>query len=77
MNAGNLANAGIYIAEPEILKHVPNGQTADFGRDIFPSLLKMGRTIKAFQLSGTVIGIDTPELHARLESYLSARKSTR
>lgn len=34
-------NAGIYYLNPEILDRIPNG-FSDFGKDIFPILLKMG-----------------------------------
>lgn len=73
--AGNLANAGIYIMEPSVIRSIPADRPSDFGRDIFPELLRQRRAIKGYRLSGSVIGIDTPELHARLESYLSRRKS--
>jgi NDP-sugar pyrophosphorylase family protein len=32
----NLANAGLYIIEPEAMKHVPNGEAFDFAKDLFP-----------------------------------------
>lgn len=67
---GNLANAGVYALEPRILSHIPGGESSDFGRDIFPRVLQSGEKISAYILKGQVIGIDTPRLHARLESYL-------
>jgi NDP-sugar pyrophosphorylase family protein len=37
----NLANSGIYIFEPEIFDYLPaKGQFYDFGKDLFPDLLK-------------------------------------
>ncbi len=73
-NAGNLANAGVYILNPGVLKAIPADRPSDFGHDIFPELLRQGQNLKAFMLSGRVIGVDTPELHTRLERYLSGRK---
>jgi len=35
-----LANSGIYIFEPEIFKYMPADSFYDFGRDLFPKLLK-------------------------------------
>jgi len=36
----NLANTGIYIINPEILKYIPNNKFFDFSKDLFPFLLK-------------------------------------
>lgn len=68
---GNLANAGVYVIEPGVLKDIPADRASDFGRDIFPALIQRGRSLRAYPLRGKVIGIDTPELHARLETYLA------
>lgn len=35
----NLANAGIYIATPQLLKYVPQKEPADLGYDVFPQLI--------------------------------------
>ncbi len=34
----NLVNAGLYVFEPSILKHLEAGVKADFGKDVFPKL---------------------------------------
>jgi histidinol-phosphate phosphatase family protein len=36
----NLVNAGLYILGPTILKFIKKGRKADFGKDIFPTILK-------------------------------------
>jgi mannose-1-phosphate guanylyltransferase/phosphomannomutase len=38
-------NTGIYVLEPEVLKHVPSDQPFDFSKELFPLLLEMGRPI--------------------------------
>ncbi|MCK4476154.1 MAG: NDP-sugar synthase [Methanophagales archaeon] len=35
----NLANAGLYIIEPEVMEYVPEGSEFDFSRDLFPILV--------------------------------------
>jgi mannose-1-phosphate guanylyltransferase/phosphomannomutase len=35
-----LSNGGIYILEPEIFKHIPEGIPSDFGYDILPRLIE-------------------------------------
>ncbi|MDD3267914.1 MAG: NDP-sugar synthase [Syntrophomonadaceae bacterium] len=37
-----LANTGIYIFEPEIFKYIPARQFYDFGKQVFPELVKIG-----------------------------------
>jgi NDP-sugar pyrophosphorylase family protein len=39
---GKLANSGIYVLDPELLRLIPPGQSADFGQDIFPDALELG-----------------------------------
>lgn len=36
-----VANTGIYIFEPEIFKYIPRGQFYDFGKQVFPQLVKI------------------------------------
>jgi NDP-sugar pyrophosphorylase family protein len=45
-------NTGMYILEPEILDYVPDGQSYDFGKELFPKLLRQGVTIKGLQMNG-------------------------
>src|SRR6185503_7850936 len=36
-------NTGIYVLEPEVLRHVPTDGPYDFSKELFPLLLEMGR----------------------------------
>jgi len=38
-------NTGIYVCEPEILRHVPSDRPYDFSKELFPLLLDMGRPL--------------------------------
>src|SRR5207237_1185750 len=38
-------NTGIYVLEPEVLRHVPTDSPYDFSKELFPLLLEMGRPI--------------------------------
>lgn len=38
----HLANTGIYVFEPEIFKYIPPHQFYDFGKQVFPQLVKLG-----------------------------------
>jgi mannose-1-phosphate guanylyltransferase len=47
-----LCNCGIYVFEPEILSHIPEGQFDDFGKRLFPDLLKQGVPFHAHAVNG-------------------------
>jgi mannose-1-phosphate guanylyltransferase/phosphomannomutase len=45
-------NTGIYVIEPEVLRHVPANVPFDFSKDLFPLLLEMGRPLYGFVCDG-------------------------
>jgi mannose-1-phosphate guanylyltransferase/phosphomannomutase len=45
-------NTGIYVLEPEVLRHVPADRPFDFSKELFPLLLEMGRPIYGFVCDG-------------------------
>jgi mannose-1-phosphate guanylyltransferase / phosphomannomutase len=45
-------NTGIYVLEPEVLRHVPTDRPFDFSKELFPLLLEMGRPISGYVCEG-------------------------
>src|SRR5919202_371172 len=45
-------NTGIYVLEPEVLKHVPPDRPYDFSKELFPYLLEMGRPLYGYVMDG-------------------------
>ena len=45
-------NTGIYVLEPEALRHVPTDGPYDFSKELFPLLLEMGRPLYGHVLDG-------------------------
>ncbi len=45
-------NTGIYVMEPEVLKHVPDDRPYDFSKELFPYLLEMGRPLYGYVMDG-------------------------
>jgi mannose-1-phosphate guanylyltransferase / phosphomannomutase len=45
-------NTGIYVLEPEVLKHIPTDRPYDFSKELFPLLLEMGRPIYGYVCEG-------------------------
>ncbi|HET8606112.1 MAG TPA: sugar phosphate nucleotidyltransferase [Gaiellaceae bacterium] len=45
-------NTGIYVIEPEVLRHVPADRPYDFAKELFPLLLEMGRPLYGYVCEG-------------------------
>lgn len=45
-------STGMYILEPEALQFVPQGRAFDFGRELFPLLLRMGKPVQGYLMQG-------------------------
>ena len=45
-------NTGIYVLEPEVLRHIPTDRPFDFSKELFPLLLEMGRPMYGFVMDG-------------------------
>src|SRR5436189_181883 len=45
-------NTGIYVLEPEVLRHVPTDRPFDFSKELFPLLLEMGRPLYGSVMEG-------------------------
>ena len=54
-------NTGIYIIEPEILKYIPKNENYDFGKNLFPRLMKEGVELIAGNAEGYWRDVGNPE----------------
>jgi mannose-1-phosphate guanylyltransferase / phosphomannomutase len=45
-------NTGIYVLQPEVLRHIPTDRPYDFAKELFPLLLEMGRPLYGCVLDG-------------------------
>jgi mannose-1-phosphate guanylyltransferase/phosphomannomutase len=45
-------NTGIYVLEPEVLRHIPDDRPYDFSKELFPLLLEMGRPMYGYVFDG-------------------------
>jgi len=48
----NLVNTGVYVFEPAILERIPAGTFWDFGKNVFPDLLRDGERFYALNMKG-------------------------
>lgn len=56
----NLANAGIYVLEPDVLDFIPQDQKFDFAKDLFPKLLAKGAPVYGSRIDGVWMDIGRP-----------------
>ena len=56
----DLVNTGIYILSPEAIGAIPEVQTFDFGKDLFPLLLRKGALLLGVPLEGYWCDVGTP-----------------
>jgi mannose-1-phosphate guanylyltransferase len=69
-------NAGIYILEPEVLRHVTQGSHYMFERGLFPRLLELEEPVYGYPFSGYWLDMGTPEKYLRLNCDLLSAKVT-
>lgn len=53
-------NSGIYILEPEVLRHVKTDMEFDFSKHLFPTLLELGEPIYGYSADGYWCDIGNP-----------------
>lgn len=66
----NWINAGIYLLEPEVLKHVPTNAHYTFEKGLFPLLLELGEPVYSYPFRGYWLDMGTPEKYLRLNCDL-------
>ncbi len=61
-------NTGIYVIEPEILRHIPPNQPFDFSKDLFPLLMRKGVEIYGFKAKGYWKDVGNPDSYREVHS---------
>ena len=64
------ANAGIYVIEPSLLHRVKEGIPQDFGRDVFPEVIRDGGKLAGFQCQAVFWDVGTVERLRLAEDWL-------
>jgi len=73
----NLVNAAVYVLDPSLLEMVPENEPSDFGRDIFPKVVKSGGKIRAYLTTEYVKDMGTRERLAAVTRDFRAGKISR
>ena len=61
----DLVNTGIYVLSPRVLDFIPEDRPCDFGKELFPALLRRGERLAGVVLEGYWQDIGTPEDYYR------------
>ncbi|MBW1973559.1 MAG: nucleotidyltransferase family protein, partial [Deltaproteobacteria bacterium] len=65
----HFVNTGLYILTPSILDHIPSKKLIDFGKDVFPQMIKKRENIFGIVLKNNIIAIDTPFLYKQILNH--------
>lgn len=70
-----LINAGIYLLEPQVLRHIDEG-FSDFGADVFPEFLRLGIPMYAWRLRTWeyLLDIGTPAAYRQAQQDAAEHK---
>jgi mannose-1-phosphate guanylyltransferase len=66
----NWINAGVYILEPSVLRHIPANSHYMFEKSLFPTLINLGEPVYGYPYSGYWLDMGTPEKYFSLNSHL-------
>ena len=61
----DLVSTGIYAVSPRAMDYVPEGESYDFARDLFPKLLERGERIHGVVMPGYWCDVGTPRSYYR------------
>jgi mannose-1-phosphate guanylyltransferase len=71
----NLANAGIYVFEPDIFDYIPAGRRCSIEREVFPKLAN-GNELFGHEIKGLWIDVGKPEDYIKANRmWLEAKKA--
>lgn len=57
----NLVNAALYILSPKILQYIKPGESSDFGKDVFPDVVRDSGDLFAYKTTEYIKDMGTPE----------------
>ena len=73
----NLVNAALYVLTPEIFKYIEKGNYSDFGKDVFPKLISLDRSIYAYSTTEYIKDIGTVDRLIEVEEDYRTSKIRR
>ena len=69
-----LANAGVFVVDPQVIDLIPSGSPSDFGQHVFPQMLALGMPIHGYVIQDLLIDIGTPSNYERAQRVARTRE---
>jgi mannose-1-phosphate guanylyltransferase/phosphomannomutase len=65
----DLANAGVYVVQPEVIEEIPPDTCYDFGHDLFPVLLERGAALYGYPIGDNdyLLDIGSPDKYEQAQ----------
>jgi histidinol-phosphate phosphatase family protein len=73
----NLVNAGLYILSPKLLKHIPEAECSDFGKNIFPRALTGVGKLFGYISAEYIKDMGTPDRYEKVAADVLSGKVAR
>jgi D,D-heptose 1,7-bisphosphate phosphatase len=73
----NLVNAALYILSPKIFSYIEKDKMLDFGKDIFPLIIKNHDTMYAYKTTEYLKDMGTPKRLKKVEQDIKSGKVSR
>jgi mannose-1-phosphate guanylyltransferase/phosphomannomutase len=73
----NIVNAAVYILSPQIFDFIPQNLPCDFGKNIFPDVVRKGGILRAYSTPEYIKDLGTPDRLKKIEKDISSGKVTR
>jgi histidinol-phosphate phosphatase family protein len=73
----NRVSAAVYVLSAAVFRHIPPGSTADFVKDVFPSMLSAGERIFGYKTAEYVKDMGTAERYRKVSRDLESGKIRR
>jgi D,D-heptose 1,7-bisphosphate phosphatase len=73
----NLVNAALYILSPKVIEYIPKNTKTDFGKNIFPELLKQNFNLSGYITAEYIKDMGTPDRYLKVSEDLESGKVSR
>jgi histidinol-phosphate phosphatase family protein len=73
----NLVSGALYVLDPAAINHVPENGASDWGKDIFPAIVKAGGHLNAYRSIEYAKDVGTPQRLAKGEADLASGRVAR
>lgn len=73
----NLVNAALYILSPKVLDYIPENTKSDFGKNIFPELLKQNFNLSGYITAEYIKDMGTPDRYLKVIEDVKSGKVSR